>query len=56
MLCVCWNFKGAIHYEFVPNGHAVDADLYSQQLERVLERGYQALVNRNRVRLQHEQP
>ena len=33
MLCVWWNFEGVIHWEFVPNGRAVDADLYSQQLE-----------------------
>ena len=50
MLCVWWNFKGVIHWEFVPNGHAGDAALYSQQLERVHEiwrRRYPALVNRN---------
>ena len=67
MLCVWRNFEGVIHWEFVPNGRAVDADLYSQQLERVhkiLRRRYPALVNRNRVLLQqdnarsllHEQP
>ena len=33
MLYVWWNFEGVIHWEFVPNGHTVDADLYSQQLE-----------------------
>ena len=41
-----------IHWEFVPIGRAVDADLYSQQLERVheiLRRRFRALVNRCRV-------
>ena len=30
-LCVWWNFEGDIHWEFVPNGCTVDADLYYQQ-------------------------
>ena len=52
MLCVWWNFEGVIHREFVPNGHAVDANLYFQQLVRVHEifrRRYPALVNQNRI-------
>ena len=50
MLCVWWNFGDVIHWEFVPNRRAVDAGIYSQQLERVREivsRRYLALVNRN---------
>ena len=45
------------HWEFVPNGREVDADLYSQQLERVheiLRRRYPALLNRHRVLLQQD--
>ena len=34
--CVWLNFEGVIHWEFVPNGRAVDANLYPQ-LERVYE-------------------
>ena len=52
VLCVWWNFENVIHWEFVPNGRAVNADLYSQQLERVheiLRRRYSALIGRNRV-------
>ena len=26
ILCVWWNFEGVIHWEFVANGHVVDAD------------------------------
>ena len=37
MLSAWWNFEGVIHWKFVPNGRAVNADLYSQQLERVQE-------------------
>ena len=29
MLCVWWNFEGAIHWEFAPNRRAVVVDLYS---------------------------
>ena len=57
MLSVWWNFQGIIHYELVPGGRAVNADLYSDQLQRVhailLER-HPALVNRRRVLLQHD--
>ena len=57
MLCIWWNFEGVTQWEFVPNGRAVNAHLYSQQLERVheiLRRRCPALVNRNRVLLQHD--
>ena len=57
MLCVWWNFEGVIHWDFVSNGSAVDADVYYQQPERVheiLRRRYTALVNRNRVPLQKD--
>ena len=50
MLCVWWNFEGVNEWKFVPNGRAVDADLYSQQLEQVNEIFKlicTALVNRN---------
>ena len=29
VMYVWWNFEGVIHWEFVPNGRAADADLYS---------------------------
>ena len=47
MLCVWWNFEGVIHWNFIPNGRAVDADLYSQQLEivhEILRRRYPVLA------------
>ena len=55
-MCVWWNF-GLIHWEFVPNGYAVNADIYSQQLEQVheiLRWRYPALVNQNRVLLEQD--
>lgn len=57
MLCVWWNFEGVVHYELVPDGHAINAELYNQQLDRmyaVLARKYPALVNRRRVLLQQD--
>lgn len=37
MLCTWWNFKGIIHFELVPNNLAMEAELYSTQLERMYE-------------------
>lgn len=57
MLSVWWNYQGVLHYEFIPEGHAVNAELYCQQLDRVyniLKDKYPALVNRNRVLLQFD--
>ena len=57
LLCVWWNYEGPIHYEFVPDGHGVNAELYCSQLERMyaaLTRRYPALVNRKRVLMQHD--
>ena len=59
MLCVWWNFEGVIHFELVPEGLAINAELYSQQLERMYENAalgerYPALVNRKRVLLQQD--
>ena len=54
MLCVWWNFEGVIHFELVPEGLAINAELYSQQLERMyaaLGERYPALVYRKRVLL-----
>lgn len=54
MLCVWWNYQGVIHYELVPEGQAVNAKLYSEQLDRmytVLHQKYPAIVNRKRALL-----
>ena len=55
MLCVWWNFKAWINWEFLPNGHVVDGNFYSRQLEQVheiLRRRYPVLFNQDRVLLQ----
>ena len=57
MLCVWWNFEGVIHFELVPEGQAINAVLYTQQLDRMyaaLVARYPALVNRKRVLLQQD--
>jgi histone-lysine N-methyltransferase SETMAR len=57
MLCVWWNFEGSLHFELVPNGRAINAELYCQQLDRVydkLKQKYPILVNRKRVLMQQD--
>ncbi|CAF1691162.1 unnamed protein product [Adineta ricciae] len=38
MLCVGWNFEGVLHFELVPDGRTVNAELYCQQLDRVYDK------------------
>jgi histone-lysine N-methyltransferase SETMAR len=55
LLCVWWNYEGLIYYELVPDSRTINAEVYSQQLEKmytVLLEKYPALVNRKRVLLQ----
>ena len=33
MICVWWNFEGVLHFELVPDGRAVNAELCLQQAE-----------------------
>lgn len=57
MLCVWWNLDGVLHFELVPEGHAINASLYSEQLQRVhdvLQTRYPALINRKRALLLHD--
>jgi histone-lysine N-methyltransferase SETMAR len=57
LLCVWWNYEGLIYYEIVPDGRTINAEVYSQQLEKiytVLLEKYPALVNRKRVSLQQD--
>jgi hypothetical protein len=35
MVSVWWGIKGVIHWELVPTGTTVDADVYCDQLDRV---------------------
>jgi hypothetical protein len=54
MLCVWWNVDGVVHFELVPDGRAVNAELYSEQLERVynvLTQRYPTLIRRKRALL-----
>lgn len=57
MLCVWWTSRQVVHYELLPTGQTVTADLYSQQLERVqqaLQQKEPALVNRKGVLFLHD--
>ena len=35
LLCVWWCSSGSIHFELLPNGATINAELYQQQLQRV---------------------
>jgi [histone H3]-lysine36 N-dimethyltransferase SETMAR len=57
MLCVWWNYEGVIHFELIPDGQAINAELYSEQLHRVynvVQEKYPALINRKRALLQQD--
>jgi len=57
LLCISWNFEEVIHFELIPNGVAVDADLYCAQLDRMfvkLLQKYPSLFNRKRILLQQD--
>jgi hypothetical protein len=52
-----WNYEGIIYYEHVPDGRMINAEVYSQQLEKmymVLLEKHPALVNQKRVLLQQD--
>ena len=38
MLSVWWSVNGIIHWEILPNGRTITADLYCQQLDRVAKK------------------
>ena len=57
MLCVWWNLDGVVHLELIPDGRAVNAKLYTKQLERVynvLKRRYPTLIHQKRALLQYD--
>src|SRR5689334_10677185 len=33
MICVWWNFEGILHFELVPKGRAINAELYCDLIE-----------------------
>jgi histone-lysine N-methyltransferase SETMAR len=57
ILCVWWNYEGPIYYELVPDGRKINAEVYSQELEKmymVLLEKCPALVNRMRMLLKQD--
>ena len=38
MLSVWWGVKGIIHWELLPNGYTITADLYCQQVDRLAQK------------------
>ena len=52
LLCVWWTTAGIVHYELLPSGQTITAEIYSAQLDRVLvalHRKQVALANRKGV-------
>jgi histone-lysine N-methyltransferase SETMAR len=35
LLCVWWNYEGLMYYELVPDSRTINAEVYSQQLEKI---------------------
>jgi len=57
MISVWWNVDGIVHFELVPEGKAVNAELYTEQLDRVYEamrQKYPTLISRKRALLQQD--
>jgi hypothetical protein len=57
LLCIWWNYEGFIYYKLVPDGRTINAEVYSQQLEKMytgLLEKYPVLVNRKLVLLQQD--
>lgn len=57
MISVWWNVDGILQFELIPKGHAVTADLYSEQLGRVyetLKQKYPKLISRKQALLLHD--
>ncbi|GFY10726.1 mariner transposase [Trichonephila clavipes] len=36
LLCIWWDWKGIIYYEWLPYGQTLNSDLYCQQLDRLM--------------------
>jgi histone-lysine N-methyltransferase SETMAR len=59
LLYVWWNYESIIYYELVPDGRTINVEVYSQRLEKmytILLEKYPALMNRNRLLLQQDNP
>ena len=57
MICVWWNFQGLQHFELLPQGRSINAELYCQQLDRVYEKlkqKYPAMINRGKALFQQD--
>jgi len=57
LLCVWWTANGIVHYELLPSGQTITANVYSDQLRRVhqsLLKKQPALVNHKGVLFLHD--
>jgi histone-lysine N-methyltransferase SETMAR len=35
MLCICWDWKGILHYDLFPRNQTINLDVYCSQLDRL---------------------
>lgn len=57
MLCIWWDKRGPIHYELLPQGATITADVYCAQLSRLNQKitdTRPVLANRKHIVLQHD--
>lgn len=57
MLSVWWNYEGGLLFETIPEGRAVNSDIYCDQIARLYEllrQKYPGLINRKRALLQQD--
>ena len=54
LISVWWDSEGVIHWELLPHGETITADLYCEQLERVQEALREKRSHRNTTLLLHD--
>jgi histone-lysine N-methyltransferase SETMAR len=57
MICAWRNFEGVLYFELIPDGRAINFNLYCEQLDRVYEKlkqKYLRLISRKRALFQQD--
>lgn len=54
MLCIWWDSRGVIHYELLPPGTSINAELYCQQLQRLADKLVEVRPRHGLVRFLHD--
>jgi histone-lysine N-methyltransferase SETMAR len=54
MLCIWWTVQGPLHWELLPIGTTIDADVYSTQLKNLKKKVDSSAFGRHKVYFQHD--